>query len=153
MLLGITHELRELIRFLKPTDLNLPAAKAETIIFYEHLNQILRQIEGAVSVTAKLSMICTLQSNGAYFAVCPEVKGCFTQGDTYEEAAASLQELAEITVREEAADKELQELFLSKAKIIRSLKSWSEIQLLPRVFSATRTATAHHYTSCRVWCR
>jgi len=39
---------------------------------------------------AKLSMICSKQSNGSYFAICPEIKGCFTQGDTYEEAAANL---------------------------------------------------------------
>ena len=37
---------------------------------------------------AKLSMICSKQNNGAYFAMCPEIKGCFTQGDTYEEATA-----------------------------------------------------------------
>ena len=38
-------------------------------------------------MTAKLSMICSMQSNGTYFAMCPEIKGCFTQGDTYEQIA------------------------------------------------------------------
>jgi len=37
-------------------------------------------------MTAKLSIICSKQDNDTYFAVCPEIKGCFTQGDTYEEA-------------------------------------------------------------------
>jgi len=49
---------------------------------------------------AKLSMVCSEQSNGSFFAICPEVKGCFTQGDTYEEAVANLNELIEITIKE-----------------------------------------------------
>ena len=53
---------------------------------------------------AKLSMICSKQDNGAYFAICPEIKGCFTQGDTYEEAAVNLKELVEITVQEELTE-------------------------------------------------
>jgi len=68
-------------------------------------------------MVARLSMICSKQSNGSYFAVCPEVKGCFTQGDTYEEAVANLRELVEITVKEELAEEEKQEILLSKAKI------------------------------------
>ena len=66
---------------------------------------------------AKLSMICTKQSNGAYFAICPEVKGCFTQGDTYEEATANLKELVEITVKEEMSEIDIQDILLSEAKI------------------------------------
>ena len=66
---------------------------------------------------AKLSMICTKQIGGAYFAICPEVKGCFTQGDTYEEAAASLKELVDITLKEELLTKDIQEILLSKEKI------------------------------------
>ena len=68
-------------------------------------------------MVAKLSMICSKQSNGAYFAICPEIKGCFTQGDTYEEAFANLKELVEITVREELQEEELQDILLAKAKI------------------------------------
>jgi len=71
---------------------------------------------------AKLSMICSKQSNGSYYAVCPEVKGCFTQGDTYEEAVANLKELVEITVKEELAEEERQEILLSKAKIFSELE-------------------------------
>ena len=69
-------------------------------------------------MVAKLSMICSEQSNGAYFAICPEVKGCFTQGDTYEQAVANLKELVEVTIKEELAEEDKQEiLLLSKAKI------------------------------------
>jgi predicted RNase H-like HicB family nuclease len=66
---------------------------------------------------ARLSIICTPQSNGSYFAMCPELKGCFTQGDTYEEAVAQLKELVEITVREELAADEIAEILSAKAKI------------------------------------
>jgi len=67
-------------------------------------------------------MICSKQNNGAYFALCPEIKGCFTQGDTYEEACANLKELVEITLKEELSDEELQEVLLSKAKIFTELE-------------------------------
>jgi predicted RNase H-like HicB family nuclease len=68
-------------------------------------------------MTAKLSMICSKQSNGAYFAICPEIRNCFTQGDTYEEAYANLKELVEITIREELAEEAIEEILLSKTKI------------------------------------
>jgi len=66
---------------------------------------------------AKLSMICSKQSNGAFFAVCPEVKGCFTQGDSYEEASANLMELVETTLKEDLTREDIQDILLSKTKI------------------------------------
>ena len=71
---------------------------------------------------AKLSMICTVQSNGTFFAVCPEISGCFTQGDTYEQAATNLRELVEITVREELTQEEVGEILLAKTKIFSELE-------------------------------
>jgi len=68
-------------------------------------------------VIAKLSMICYKQSNGAYFAVCPEIKGCFTQGDTYEEASENLQELVAITIKEDFFYDNIEDVLLSKEKI------------------------------------
>ncbi|MDR0197992.1 MAG: type II toxin-antitoxin system HicB family antitoxin [Oscillospiraceae bacterium] len=68
-------------------------------------------------MTAKLSMICSKQDNGSYFAVCPEVKGCYTQGDTYEEAFANLKELVEITVKEDLTEEERQNIVQSASKI------------------------------------
>ena len=73
-------------------------------------------------MTAKLSMICSKQSNGAYFAICPEIKGCFTQGDTYEEACTNLKELVEITVKEELTEKDIEEIMLSNTKIFSELE-------------------------------
>jgi predicted RNase H-like HicB family nuclease len=68
-------------------------------------------------MTAKLSMICSKQSNDTYFAVCPEIRGCFTQGDTYEEAFANLKELVEITIKEDLTEEEIQNIMQSKTKI------------------------------------
>ena len=68
-------------------------------------------------MTAKLSMICSKQSNGTYFAVCPEINGCFTQGDTYEEAYVNLRELVDISIREELTADDIEDILLSKTKI------------------------------------
>ena len=62
-------------------------------------------------------MICSKQSNGAYFAICPEIRGCFTQGDTYEEASENLQELVTITIKEDFSDENIQDVLLAKDKI------------------------------------
>jgi len=32
-------------------------------------------------IKSKLSIVCSKQSNGSFFAICPEIKGCFTQED------------------------------------------------------------------------
>lgn len=66
---------------------------------------------------AKLSMLCSKQNNGSYYAVCPEIKGCFTQGDTYEEACANLRELVEITISEEFTKDEKQAILRTESII------------------------------------
>ena len=68
-------------------------------------------------MTIRVSMICSKQSNGTYYAVCPEIKGCFTQGDTYEEAFANLKELVETTIAEEYTDDDIDEISQYKTKI------------------------------------
>jgi predicted RNase H-like HicB family nuclease len=68
-------------------------------------------------MTAKLSMICSKQSNDTYFAICPEVRGCFTQGDTYEEAVSNLRELVELTIKEDLTADIIQSLINTKSKI------------------------------------
>jgi len=68
-------------------------------------------------MTAKLSMICSRQSNDTYFAICPEIRGCFTQGDTYEEACANLKELVEITIKEDLTEEDIENITQSKSKI------------------------------------
>ena len=64
-----------------------------------------------------LSMKCTKQSNGSYVAICPEIRSCFTQGDTYEEAFANLKELVEITIKEELTKLDIDEILTAKNKI------------------------------------
>jgi predicted RNase H-like HicB family nuclease len=40
-----------------------------------------------------LSLIFYPQINGGYGVVCPEINGCFTEGETIEEATANIREL------------------------------------------------------------
>jgi predicted RNase H-like HicB family nuclease len=68
-------------------------------------------------MVAKLSMVCSKQSNDTYFAVCPEIRGCFTQGDMYEDAFANLKELVEITIKDDLTEEEIQNIMQSKANI------------------------------------
>ena len=73
-------------------------------------------------MAVKLSVICTKQENGAYVAVCPELAGCFTQGDTYEEAMENIRELAEITLKEELDEESRNELYNVQTKIFSELE-------------------------------
>jgi len=52
----------------------------------------------------KLAVICTKQNNGTYFAMCPEIKNCFTQAGTYEEAINNLKELTTLTIKDMSDD-------------------------------------------------
>jgi predicted RNase H-like HicB family nuclease len=70
-----------------------------------------------IFMAAKLSLTCYKQNNDTYFAVCPEIRGCFTQGDTYEETFANLKELVEVTIKEDLTEEEIQNIMQSKAKI------------------------------------
>ncbi|MCM3273050.1 type II toxin-antitoxin system HicB family antitoxin [Paenibacillus elgii] len=40
-----------------------------------------------------LSLIFYPQSNGGYHVTCPELQGCFSEGDTYEEAHENILDL------------------------------------------------------------
>jgi len=73
-------------------------------------------------MVAKLSVICTRQSNGAYVAVCPDVKGCFTQGDSYEEAISNIKELVEEIIKEDLTEDEKNDLMLAETKIFSELE-------------------------------
>ena len=58
--------------------------------------------------TLKFTAIIEGDDDG-YYAYCPELKGCQTQGDTVEEAMANLREAAELYV-ETLSPEELQSL-------------------------------------------
>jgi len=66
---------------------------------------------------AKLSVICKKQSNDSYFAICPELKSCYTQGDTYEEALENLRELVTISIKENLDELIENEIFLDRISI------------------------------------
>ena len=66
---------------------------------------------------AKLSVICKKQSNDSYFAMCPELKDCYTQGDTYEEALANLRELVTIAIKENLDELLAEEIFSDSMSI------------------------------------
>lgn len=69
----------------------------------------------------KLSVVCQKQSNDSYFAICPELKGCYTQGDTYEEALQNLKELAVLTIKEETDEAIKNELSTEKINIFSEM--------------------------------
>lgn len=39
-----------------------------------------------------------------YFAFCPELQGCYTQGDTYEEALSNMEDCIKLHVEDRLAD-------------------------------------------------
>lgn len=41
-----------------------------------------------------------------YFAFCPELQGCYTQGDTYEEALDNIEDAIRLHVADRAASEE-----------------------------------------------
>jgi predicted RNase H-like HicB family nuclease len=57
-------------------------------------------------MVVKLSAICREQSNGSYYAECPELDGCYTQGDTYAEALDNLRDLAASMLSDEPDEAE-----------------------------------------------
>ncbi|MCL2099412.1 MAG: type II toxin-antitoxin system HicB family antitoxin [Oscillospiraceae bacterium] len=72
-------------------------------------------------MTAKLSVICKKQSNDSYFAMCPELQGCYTQGDTYEEAIENLKELVTFFIKENLSELLKDEIFSDNTGIYSNM--------------------------------
>ena len=53
----------------------------------------------------KLACVIEKDEDG-YFAYCPQLQGCYTQGDTYEEAVANLRDAIKLHVQDRLAEKE-----------------------------------------------
>jgi len=51
------------------------------------------------------SIIVEKDSDG-YFAVCPELQGCYSQGETYEETLENIKDAIKLHVEDRLADKE-----------------------------------------------
>ena len=47
----------------------------------------------------RFSVVIERDENG-YYAYCPELQGCYTQGDTYEEALASIKDAIRLHVED-----------------------------------------------------
>ena len=46
------------------------------------------------------------QDKDGYFAFCPELQGCYTQGETYEEAMANIKDVINLHLEDRTAVKE-----------------------------------------------
>ena len=47
----------------------------------------------------KFSVVVERDSNG-YFALCPELQGCYTQGDTYEEVMENIKDAIRLHIED-----------------------------------------------------
>ena len=56
-----------------------------------------------------------------YFAFCPDLKGCHSQGDTFEEAKENIREAIELYI-ETMSDEEIDDLLPSKELITTTME-------------------------------
>ena len=49
--------------------------------------------------TYKFSVVIEKDSDG-YFAICPELQGCYTQGDTYEEVSENIKDAIRLNIED-----------------------------------------------------
>ena len=68
-------------------------------------------------MTLKLSNLYTEQNNESYVAVCPELKGCFTQGDTLDQAIFQIKDLIRATIDQDLSEEELSGLTQVKTRL------------------------------------
>jgi predicted RNase H-like HicB family nuclease len=77
----------------------------------EGINSPPHSREGVISMKKyTLSLIFYPQDTGGYTVVCPELDGCFTQGDTFEEAEMCIRELIPEALARETEQEENAEL-------------------------------------------
>lgn len=53
----------------------------------------------------QFSIVVEKDENG-YFVFCPELQGCYTQGDTYEEALKNIKDAIRLHLEDRLAEKE-----------------------------------------------
>lgn len=68
----------------------------------------------------KFNILFQKDENG-YFAFCPELKGCHSQGDTFEQAQENIREAVELYI-ETMNPEEIYELSLSKELITTTME-------------------------------
>lgn len=55
--------------------------------------------------TFKVSIVVEKDKNG-YYAYCPELQGCYSQGDTYEEAVENIRDAIKLHIEDRLAEGE-----------------------------------------------
>jgi predicted RNase H-like HicB family nuclease len=75
-----------------------------------------------------LSLIFYPQPEGGYSVVCPEIEGCFTEGETIEEATANIRELIEDFLPDEIKS-ELDEQMFREGSCMKG-KQFQEIEAI-----------------------
>ena len=55
--------------------------------------------------TYRFSVVIEKDEDG-FYAYCPELQGCYTQGETYEEALANIQDAIRLHVEDRLSNKE-----------------------------------------------
>jgi len=53
----------------------------------------------------RISVVIEKDADG-YFAFCPELQGCYTQGDSYEEVLENIRDAIRIHIEDRSEDKE-----------------------------------------------
>lgn len=56
-------------------------------------------------ITYHFSIIIEQDENG-YFVRCPELQGCYSQGETYEEAMKNIKDAIKLHIQDRIADRE-----------------------------------------------
>ncbi len=59
----------------------------------------LYNFKGEIMKTYRFSIVIEKDSDG-YYAFCPELQGCYTQGDTYEEATTNIKDAIRLHVED-----------------------------------------------------
>ena len=82
-------------------------------------------------VSLKFPIIAEKDSDG-YFAFCPNIQGCYTQGDTYEEVLENIKDVIKLLLEEmnEAGTKlpETQNISFTTVEVAIWRKSFQELQ-------------------------
>lgn len=55
---------------------------------------------GRSTQTYRLQVVVEVDEDGKYVASCPALQGCYTQGDTFEEALANIHDVIEMCIEE-----------------------------------------------------
>jgi len=68
--------------------------------------QVLMEGRGEQGMTTYRFVAVIEKDADGYFAFCPELQGCYTSGETFEEARANLTEAIQLHVEDRLADAE-----------------------------------------------